>query len=498
MREMSDLKPTIFPEGLIQINNWKPISFETITDNPEELVINLFREISTHITLKILAKRSPTDTNGQCIVDLKQRLLKTSIEKQPQILTSSNGQEVKEILQQVMAGDDECSAWKGVREQSEAVNEWLEQIVAQQENNRKSPLSSTRFSPVSELPRLERWFRSDPNPTRQKLLSYANILNAAAYRRANNKVTYQQICNWFANQRRTRQRAIASRQSSSSAAYQIPNGVSGAQRQPQALAMLPLNAAAASSSNSAGGVVPSTGASGIQQIAASAATGDPQAQQKLAAALVAQLSGSAAGAGTPTPPTTTALMMTNNSGGVTDEHQRHQIPFASGPLDIRSKFESYAASMGASTSNTTTSSAHLDTIVSDTEPSGHNHQLGAVVVQALQFQDHLRLLWLRQQPHVILTINGHMVAAMCDPGCQTSMVTNEVALRTGLDICKQNIPKFVGAGNIEKSAYGTVQLKMTLHDNRPDRPCGTFQIPNVMVADLPPRTRHGLFFGKRY
>ena len=43
--------------GLIQINNWKPIAFETITDNPEELVANLFRDISTHITLKILAKR---------------------------------------------------------------------------------------------------------------------------------------------------------------------------------------------------------------------------------------------------------------------------------------------------------------------------------------------------------------------------------------------------------------------------------------------------------
>ncbi|KAL3102672.1 hypothetical protein niasHT_027760 [Heterodera trifolii] len=227
-------------KGLIQINNWKPINFETITDNPEELVSNLFREISTHITLKILAKRSPSDSNGQCIVDLKQRLLKTAIEKQPQILTSSNGQEVKQILQQVMAGDDECSAWMGVREQSEAVNEWLEQIVAQQENSRKSPLSNIRFSPVSELPRLERWFRSDPNPTRQKLLSYANILNAAAYRRANNKVTYQQICNWFANQRRTHQRAVASRQSSSAALHQIQNVANGAQRQTQALAMLPL------------------------------------------------------------------------------------------------------------------------------------------------------------------------------------------------------------------------------------------------------------------
>lgn len=59
-----------------------------------------------------------------------------------------------------------------------------------------SPLSTSRFSPVSELPRLERWFRSDPNPSRQKLNSYANILNAAPYRRANNKVTYQVYCRY--------------------------------------------------------------------------------------------------------------------------------------------------------------------------------------------------------------------------------------------------------------------------------------------------------------
>lgn len=64
-----------------------------------------------------------------------------------------------------------------------------------------SPFSSTRFNNLAELPRLERWFRSDANPSRQKLNSYMNILNNSAYRRTNNKVTYQQICNWFANQR---------------------------------------------------------------------------------------------------------------------------------------------------------------------------------------------------------------------------------------------------------------------------------------------------------
>ena len=136
---------------------------------------------------------------------------------------------LQEILQQVIQGDQECSTWTN-REQTEAVNEWLEQMAAQQEDSRKSPCASTKFSPVSELPRLERWFRSDPNPSRQKLLNFMNILNTSPYRRANNKVTYQQICNWFINQRRTAPRQNAARQPSL------------AQQQKMPLAMLPLNA----------------------------------------------------------------------------------------------------------------------------------------------------------------------------------------------------------------------------------------------------------------
>uniref|UniRef100_A0A915Q7X9 Homeobox domain-containing protein n=1 Tax=Setaria digitata TaxID=48799 RepID=A0A915Q7X9_9BILA len=59
----------------------------------------------------------------------------------------------------------------------------------------------TRFNHLLEIPKLERWFRTDPNPSRQKLINYMNVLNGSSYRRHNVKVTYQQICNWFANQR---------------------------------------------------------------------------------------------------------------------------------------------------------------------------------------------------------------------------------------------------------------------------------------------------------
>lgn len=80
------------------------------------------------------------------------------------------------------------------------------------------------------MPRLERWFRSDANPSRQKLISYMHILNNSNYRRTNNKVTYQQICNWFANQRASnrnssRPNSQASNRSASFVAPQTNNAL---------------------------------------------------------------------------------------------------------------------------------------------------------------------------------------------------------------------------------------------------------------------------------
>ena len=182
-----------------------------------------------------------------------------------------------------------------------------------------SPLCTTRFSPICELPRLERWFRSEPNPSRQKLLSYMNLLNNSPYRRANNKVTYQQICNWFINQRRTVQRqTFATRQSSSNptAAPQKP------------MAVLPLNAT--------GGPAATTHQFGpgqanlalLNSLATALANGSmdqAQVQQKVAALL----------------------------SGMGEERnhlqmeQNHQIPLANGPpMDIRAKFDGNAEQEG--------------------------------------------------------------------------------------------------------------------------------------------------------
>ncbi|VDK75892.1 unnamed protein product [Litomosoides sigmodontis] len=189
--------------SLVQVANWKALPFDQITDNLDDTVESLLKDISNHITLKILTKQSSTDaSSSQCISDLKQRLLKAAISKQPHILSTVDNQQIKDLILQVVAGDEPSML---NFDQIQAINEWLEQLD-DNHADRKSPYI-TRFNHLLEIPKLERWFRTDPNPSRQKLINYMNVLNGSSYRRHNVKVTYQQICNWFANQRAANRRS---------------------------------------------------------------------------------------------------------------------------------------------------------------------------------------------------------------------------------------------------------------------------------------------------
>ncbi|KAI6192118.1 hypothetical protein M3Y97_00301800 [Aphelenchoides bicaudatus] len=218
--------------GLIQINNWKPIPFESITDNQEDLAANLFKEISSNVTLKILTKHGALETHSAtCIMQLKDRILKMALDKQPQLLQMVDNHEIKNIVQQVVAGAD-----LSLNEtQIQAINEWMDNLAENATAERKSPRSSIRFSPVSEIPLLNRWFKSDPNPSRQTLVKHMNQLNGAPYRRSNPKVSYQQLCNWFSNQRANSREigastvnSIAQQLSQANASFQWPSASTAA------------------------------------------------------------------------------------------------------------------------------------------------------------------------------------------------------------------------------------------------------------------------------
>uniref|UniRef100_A0A0R3RQZ9 ULD domain-containing protein n=1 Tax=Elaeophora elaphi TaxID=1147741 RepID=A0A0R3RQZ9_9BILA len=112
--------------GLVQVANWKALPFDQITDNLDDTVESLLKDISNHITLKILTKQSSTDaSSSQCISDLRQRLLKAAISKQPHILSTVDNQQIKDLILQVVAGDEPSML---NFDQIQAINEWLEQL----------------------------------------------------------------------------------------------------------------------------------------------------------------------------------------------------------------------------------------------------------------------------------------------------------------------------------------------------------------------------------
>ncbi|VDK47059.1 unnamed protein product [Anisakis simplex] len=196
--------------GLVQVANWKALPFDQITDNLDDTVESLLKDISNHVTLKILTKQSSTDSSSsQCLSDLKQRLLKAAVSKQPHLLSTVDNHQIRDLIQQVISGDDPSML---NFDQIQAINEWLEQLD-DSHSNQKSPFT-TRFNQLLEIPKLERWFRSEQNPSRQKLINYMNVLNGSNYRRHNTKITYQQICNWFSNQRAANRQSTKNRQAS--------------------------------------------------------------------------------------------------------------------------------------------------------------------------------------------------------------------------------------------------------------------------------------------
>ncbi|VDL67584.1 unnamed protein product [Nippostrongylus brasiliensis] len=82
----------------------------------------------------ILTFSSSSDSaSTQCITDLKQRLLKAAVSKNPQILNSVDNQQIKELINQVIAGDDPAIL---NHEQINSINEWLETLDQGDERRR--------------------------------------------------------------------------------------------------------------------------------------------------------------------------------------------------------------------------------------------------------------------------------------------------------------------------------------------------------------------------
>ncbi|CDW52909.1 Homeobox domain containing protein [Trichuris trichiura] len=213
-------------QGTIQVKNWKPLTFEEVTDDPDIEVENLLKDISNHLTLRIVTKQSDSAVSD-CVRDMKDRLLQTVWHKLPHLLNDIHQPQLKELVTNLVQGEGPQAIDAQLMYM---FNVWLEQMNKSKgsssvslniaSNGRVGGLVSpgvhptNRFSPTLEIPKLERWFRENQNPTRQKLLQYMTLLNGSNFRKHNTKISYQQMCNWFINARATlRKRMLQQRRS---------------------------------------------------------------------------------------------------------------------------------------------------------------------------------------------------------------------------------------------------------------------------------------------
>ncbi|KHJ43426.1 hypothetical protein D918_06335 [Trichuris suis] len=80
--------------GTIQVKNWKPLTFEEVTDDPDIEVENLLKDISNHLTLRIVTKQSDSAVSD-CVRDMKDRLLQTVWHKLPHLLNDIHQPQLK-------------------------------------------------------------------------------------------------------------------------------------------------------------------------------------------------------------------------------------------------------------------------------------------------------------------------------------------------------------------------------------------------------------------
>lgn len=220
----------------LQLKNWKPLPFDQITDDQEQEIETILKDVSNHLTLRIVTRAASSVVRDGIMSDLKDRLLRAILQKVPSMLSEQQQMQWKDFLSQLAFSDGACASLEPssfvpphAQQLASMYQSWCGSddewhcrvgIAAVEPIDLRAPADvhhesaakvnggggascdvAGRFNNLLEVPKLERWFRENANPSRQKLQHYLIALNSTNYRRHNPKVTYQQICNWFINAR---------------------------------------------------------------------------------------------------------------------------------------------------------------------------------------------------------------------------------------------------------------------------------------------------------
>ncbi|PIK55166.1 putative zinc finger homeobox protein 3 [Apostichopus japonicus] len=228
-------------EGSIQLKNWKPLLFSSITDKDDVTVGELFTDILSHLTLNIQVKsssgnsddsenpdlinnsqflRSGKSTSGRgssmftgSVSEVRRRLLQV-LEKRGATLLVSHGcpfsqTTVTAILQGRYSKHITPSKLQAFYRWFNLYSSLTDYTMVSQEqidgvarfNSRFLSTGRTLFDPMTEVPKLLKWFKQNPRPTRAQMEIYLAEMNSSDYRKQGVMLQYSSIAIWFKNAR---------------------------------------------------------------------------------------------------------------------------------------------------------------------------------------------------------------------------------------------------------------------------------------------------------
>ncbi|KAK3576093.1 hypothetical protein CHS0354_032217 [Potamilus streckersoni] len=214
-------------KGAIQIKNWKPLSFDNITDNTQATLDEILGELTQVATLRI---RLPSVMGDDLPATWTDNTVRCAIFF---LLKEMNQSTLAKLCPLSQSAISNISNWKYNKlsaDKCQKFGEWFRKYQAQKIDfdDKEGFSKDTRltFHPDHELPLMRHWYKTCKTPTIEKLKFFAEELNKGHVRQERPKVTVIKLKMWWKNERQREKRLEQKRETQSTS--QTDNEADGA------------------------------------------------------------------------------------------------------------------------------------------------------------------------------------------------------------------------------------------------------------------------------
>ncbi|CAD5114183.1 DgyrCDS3326 [Dimorphilus gyrociliatus] len=215
-------------KGTIQIKNWKALTFDTITDNPDATVEDLLADLTSVVTLRI---RLCSSSRVSAIDEIKEKLLKFLLTRSIVTLQNAGCPIDQNLLNRFANGDftvSEATAktfdqwYKKQSEEKVLLNGGGIGIspgngmggvgvglggLGGTSSDEAAKRARTSFDPEHEIPRLQTWFKECQHPSKEQMTTFLDELNSLESRKGRKPLDLTNIVYWFKNTRAAMKRS---------------------------------------------------------------------------------------------------------------------------------------------------------------------------------------------------------------------------------------------------------------------------------------------------